>query len=186
VAAAPNGGAYVVGDTTGTGFAAANLVAVRFDANGNFAWQRIGGPGFGSASDVAVGPDGNVHVGGNVLTDGGDSGANAFVWTLTATGKGNDAGIWGGADPFELERAASIAAAPDGTIVAVGAAGAPPYAFDRGSKNAKAVDTFLNVLVGNVGVAAGGVGASAAVVNTPAGSETFAGLSDAFLIRVRQ
>ena len=45
-------------------------------------------PGIGLASDVAVGPEGNVHVAGNVLTDGGDSGANAFVWTLLATARG--------------------------------------------------------------------------------------------------
>ena len=185
VAAAPDGGAYVVGATTGTGFST-NLVAVRFDANGNFVWQRIGGPGFGSAQDVAVGPEGNVHVAGNVLTNGGDTGANAFVWTLMANGKGSDAGIWGGDDPFELEHGTSVAAAPGGEIVAVGSAGASPYAFDRGSKNAKAVDMFLNIIVGNVAVPAGVVGASAAVVNTPVGSETYAGVSDAFLIRVRQ
>jgi len=75
VAAAPAGGAYVVGDTTSAG-ADPNLLAVRFDSAGNFVWQVVGGPGFGSAQDVAVGPDGNVHVTGNVLTDGGDSGAN--------------------------------------------------------------------------------------------------------------
>lgn len=185
VAAAPNGGAYVAGETTGTGFDA-NLVAVHFDANGNFVWQRVGGPGFGSAQDIAVGPEGNVHVTGNVLTDGGDSGANAFVWTLLADGKGSDAAVWGGDDPFEHERAASIAAAPDGAIVAVGAAGAPPYVFDRGSKNARAADTFLNTIVGTVTEPAGVVGTPAAVVNMPVGSETFAGVSDAFLIRVQQ
>ena len=184
VAAAPAGGAYVVGDTTSAG-ADPNLLAVRFDSAGNFVWQVVGGPGFGSAQDVAVGPDGNVHVTGNVLTDGGDSGANAFVWTLMANGKGNDAGVWGGTDPFELERGTSIATAPDGAILVAGVAGAPPYTFSRGSKNAKAARTFLNTIAGTVTEPAGVLGNSAAVVNTPAGSETFAGVSDAFLLRVR-
>jgi hypothetical protein len=158
---------------------------VRFDGAGNFIWQMVGGPGFGTAQDVAVGPDGNVHVTGNVLTDGGDSGANAFVWTLLANGKAHDAAVWGGTDPFELERGASIATAPDGAILVAGAAGAPPYTFSRGSKNAKAARTFLNTIVGTVTEPAGVVGISAAVPNIVAGSETFAGVSDAFLLRVR-
>ena len=184
VAAAPAGGAYVVGDSTGAG-ADPNLLAVRFDAAGNFVWQVVGGPGFGSAQDVAVGPEGNVHVTGNVLTDGGDSGANAFVWTLLANGKGNDAAVWGGTDPFELERGTSIATASDGAILVAGAAGAPPYTFSRGSKNTKAARTFLATIAGTVTEPAGVLGNPAAVVNTPAGSETFAGASDAFLLRVR-
>jgi hypothetical protein len=185
VAAAPAGGAYVVGWSHSAG-ADPNLLVVRFDAAGTFVWQRVGGPGFGSAEDVAVGPDGNLHVTGNVLTDGGDSGANAFVWTLMANGKGNDAAVWGGTDPFEHERGASIAIAPGGAILVTGSAGAPPYTLSRGSKNAKAASTFLATIVGTVTTAAGVVGASAAVVNTSVtGSETYVGLSDAFLLRVQ-
>jgi hypothetical protein len=184
VAAAPAGGAYVVGTSTGAG-ADPNLLAVRFDGAGNFVWQVVGGPGFGSAQDVAVGPEGNVHVTGNVLTDGGNSGANAFVWTLLANGKGNDAAVWGGTDPFELEHGTSIATAPDGAILVVGSAGAAPYTFSRGSKSAKAAITFLATIAGTITEPAGVLGNSAAVVNTPAGSESFAGVSDAFLLRVR-
>ena len=46
IAAAPDGGAFVVGDTSGTGFNP-KLVAARFDSGGNFVWLRVGGPGFG-------------------------------------------------------------------------------------------------------------------------------------------
>ena len=184
VAAAPGGGAYVVGASTGTGVDP-NLVAVQFDADGNFVWTKVGGPGFGTAQDVAVGPDGSIHVTGSVLTNGGDTGSNAFVWTLSAAGKGKDAAIWGGDDLFEAEHGSSIAIAPGGDILVVGSAGAPPYAFSRGSKNAKAARTFLNTIAGTVTEPAGVVDTPAAVVNTPAGSETFAGVSDAFLIRVR-
>ena len=94
VAPAPDGGAYVAGASFGAG-ADPNLVVVQFDAAGNFIWQKIGGPGFGSAEDVAVGADGRVHVTGQVLTDGGATGSNAFVWTLSAAGKGTDAAIPG-------------------------------------------------------------------------------------------
>jgi hypothetical protein len=185
VAAAPAGGAYVVGASTGAG-ADPNLLVVRFDGAGNFVWQMVGGPGFGSAVDVAVGPEGNVHVTGNVLTDGGNSGANAFVWTLLANGKGNDAAVWGGTDPFEFEHGTSIATAPGGAILVAGSAGASPYTFSRGSKNAKAASTFLATIAGTVTVPAGVVGNPAAIVNIPVGSQTFAGVSDAFLLRVQQ
>ena len=184
VAAAPDGGAYVAGASFGAG-ADPNLVVVQFDSAGNFVWQRIGGPGFGSAQDVAVGSDGRVHVTGNVLTDGGATGSNAFVWSLSPTGKGDDAAIWGGDDPFETDSGASIATAPDGAIVVVGSAGAPPYTFSRGPKNAKAARTFLATIVGTVTTPAVSVADPSAVVSEPAGSETFAGISDAFLIRVQ-
>ena len=182
IAAAPDGGAFVVGDTSGTGFNP-NLVAARFDSGGNFVWLRVGGPGFGSAQDVAVAADGSLHITGNVLTE--PSGADAFVWSVLANGKGHDAAIWGGGDPFEGERAASIASGPGGAIVVAGSAGASPYAFGRGSKNAKAADAFLAAFAGTVTEPAGVVGVTAAVVATPEGSETFAGSSDAFLLRIQ-
>ena len=108
-----------------------NLLVVRFDGAGNFVWQRVGGPGFGSAQDIAVAADGTVHVTGNVLAEGDRSGGNTFVWTLAANGKAIDAALWGGGDPFESENGASIAIAPDGHIVVAGSAGASPYALDR-------------------------------------------------------
>jgi hypothetical protein len=182
IAAAPDGGAYVVGDTSGTGFNP-NLVAARFDAGGNFVWLRVGGPGFGSAQDVALAADGSLHITGNVLTE--PSGADAFVWNVLANGKGQDAAVWGGGDPLEGERAVSIAIGPAGAIVVAGSAGASPYSFGRGSKNAKTADAFLVAVAGTVTDPGGVVGATAAVVATPAGSETFAGSSDAFLLRVQ-
>ena len=184
VAAAPDGGAYVVGASTGTGVDA-NLVAVRFDADGNFVWQKVGGPGFGAALDVAVGSDGSLQITGGVLGPDGNPPGNAFVWELSAAGKGNDAALWGGDDPFQSESGASIAVAPDGAVVVAGVAGASPYTFSRGSKSAKAARTFINVIAGTVTTPAGVVNDPVAVVMIPAGSETFAGDTDAFLIRVQ-
>ena len=161
-----------------------NLVAVHFDAAGNFVWQRVGGPGFGAAQGVAVGPDGQIHVTGTVLSE--PSGGNAFVWTLNAKGKGRDAALWGGDDPFQPDTGASIAVAPDGAIVVAGVAGEAPYAFISGRTIAKRALTFLKTITGNVTTPAGVVGNPAAVVNTAGGSQTFAGETDAFLIRVQQ
>ena len=184
VAAAPNGGAYVVGDTTGTGLDP-NLVAVQFDSGANFVWQRVGGPGFGGAQAVAVGSNGNVHVTGTVISADGFSG-DAFVWTLLANGKGHDAAVWGGVDQFEGEHAQSIAVAPNANVVVAGVAGPPPYTFARGSKNAKAASAFRVDVVGTVTDPAKPVGTPATPVGTPAGSETFAGESDAFMLRLQQ
>jgi len=183
VAAAPAGGAYVSGSSTGAG-ADPNLLVALLDAAGNFVWQRVGGPGFGNTQDIAVGPDGNVHVTGSVLAADA-SGGNAFVWTLLANGKANDASVWVGNDPFEGENGESIATAPDGTILVAGSAGASPYTFSRGSKNAKAASTFLATIAGTITTPAGVTGIPAAVVQTPVGSETFAGVSDAFLLRIQ-
>lgn len=182
VAAAPAGGAYVSGSSTSAG-ADPNLLVARFDDAGNFVWQRVGGPGFGDTQGIVVGPEGNVHVTGNILVQG--SGGNAFVWTLLANGKANDASVWGGSDEFEGEFGQAIAAAPDGTILVAGSAGASPYTFGRGSKNAKAATTFLAPIDGTITTPAGAVAIPAAVVQTPAGSETFAGVSDAFFLRVQ-
>ena len=183
VAAAPNGGAYVVGDTTGTGLDP-NLVAVRFDSGANFVWSRVGGPGFGGAQTVAVGSNGNVNVAGTVISEDGFSG-DAFVWTLSANGKGEDAAVWGGIDQFEGEHAQSIAVAPNLDVVVVGSAGPPPYTFARGSKGAKAASAFREVVEGIVTDPAKQVGMPTTPVNPVVGSETFAGESDAFLLRVQ-
>jgi uncharacterized delta-60 repeat protein len=183
VAAAPAGGAYVSGSSTSAG-ADPNLLVARFDSAGNFVWQRVGGPGFGNTQDIAVGPEGNVHVTGSILAPDA-SGGNAFVWTLLANGKANDASVWVGNDPFEGEFGQSIATAPDGTILVAGSAGASPYTFSRGSKNAKAASTFLATIAGTITTPAGVLGDSAAVALIPVGSETFAGASDAFLLRIQ-
>src|SRR6185436_5343917 len=161
-----------------------NLLAARFDSDGNFVWQRVGGPGFGSAQAVAVGTGGDVHVTGSALAEGHSTGG-AFVWTLTANGKAQDAALWNGSDPFETANGAAIAAAPDGTVVVVGPVGAGPYALARGSKNARAANTYLLPVAGTITTPAAVVGDPAAVVAVPPGTESFAGVSDAFLLRIQ-
>ena len=122
---------------------------------------------------------------GNVLAESEASSGNAFVWTLQANGKSHDAAVWGGSDPFESARGESIAIASGGGIVVAGVVGAPPFALARGSKNAKAANVFAAAIQGTVMEPAGAIGIPAATVNTPDGSETFAGVSDAFLLRLQ-
>jgi hypothetical protein len=185
VAAAPAGGAYVVGATTGTG-QLRNLVIAHVDAAGSFVWQRVGGPGFGAAEDVAVGPEGRIHVTGTVLSDDETTAGNAFIWTLRETGNGNDAALWGGGGEFEAESGRSIAAAPDGTIVVAGIAGAPPYTLSPARRTSRKANTFINPVTGTVTTPAGVVNDPAAEVTEPRGRQSFAGETDAFLIRVQR
>ena len=171
--------------STGTGVDP-NLVAVRFDSAGNFVWQRVGGPGIrrrarrrGRRRTAAC-----TSPAASSLRMGRHQG-NAFVWTLSPAGKGSEAALWGGDDPFQSDSGASIAVAPNGAIVVAGVAGQSPYTFGRGSKNAKAARTFINTIAGTITAPAGAVADPVAVVMIPAGSETFAGDTDAFLIRVQ-
>jgi hypothetical protein len=185
VAAAPGGGAYVAASTFGAGFNP-NLIAAQFDAAGNAVWHRVGGPGFGSAMSIAVGPQGRVHLTGSILSEDELTGGNAFVWTLLGNGKPQDAAVWGGEEEFQGEDGEGIAVTANGDIIVVGAAGAPPYTLSRGSKGGRSVDAIVAEIAGTVTEPAGVVGVTAAAVNTPAGSQSFAGVSDAFLIRVQQ
>ena len=150
-------------------------------------WEKVGGPGFGAGLDVAVSTNGDVHVAGNVLAEYPNANSGpAFVATFLSNGKGRDAAIWGG-DPtdFSSESGQRIDVAPDGSLVVAGAAGAPPYTFDKASKNVKAPDAFLIETTGVVGTPAAVVGVANGVVGMPNGSLTFAGETDAALIRVQ-
>jgi hypothetical protein len=62
VAAAPDGSAYIAGNTTSFGPGSSGLFVVKFDSLGNLVWQRILDEAQGNA--VAVGPDGNVSAAG--------------------------------------------------------------------------------------------------------------------------
>jgi uncharacterized delta-60 repeat protein len=183
-----DGSVYITGNAFDTG-ASTNIILVKFDAQGNLVWERIGGPGFGAGLDVAVAADGAVFVTGNVLVDERQGfGGVAFVAEFTAQGKAKKANTWGGSDPNDNTGAESTAIAPDGTIVIAGVVGAPPYAFGKTSNRASRVDAFLVVPIGAVvmnpvstlDTAPGGT------VTAPAGSETFAGVSDAFMLRLQR
>ena len=80
-----------------------------------------------------------------------------------------------------------LAAAADGSVYVTGGT----RSFSVGDEDAfllnKAAnaDAFLAAFAGTVTEPAGAVGVSAAMVTIPAGSETFAGSSDAFLLRIQ-
>ena len=79
----------------------------------------------------------------------------------------------------------SIAVGPDGSLLVVGAAGAPPYRFRKIPNKTVAPNAFLVTPVGTVTVPGGLVGTPAGMVTNPNGSLTFAGATDAFVLRIQ-
>jgi len=106
-----------------------------------------------------------------------------MVRFLPATGRAVDAATWGGVDN---ESGESIAVASDGSVYIAGLASAPPYTFAKAAKTTKRPKgTFLGVPGGTTmdpGVAAG---TPAGTVTAVTGSTTFAGATDAFLIKLQ-
>lgn len=178
VAAAADGSVFITGNSFGTG-ANETVILVKFDANGNLISQNLLGPAFGTGSGVAVALDGTVYVTGNTDPSAGE---NAFIVKILPDGKERETRTWGGA---EQERGASIAIAPDGTIVVAGGAGAPPYRFRKVPNKLMAPNAFLLNVAGTVTVPGGTVGFPNGVVTNPNGSLTFAGATDAFLLRLQ-
>jgi uncharacterized delta-60 repeat protein len=178
VATAPDGGVYV------TGLASINLVGqniflLKFTAAGGLVWQKTWGARQEAALGVAVAADGNIYVTGN--TNLGEGGGDAFVVKFLPNGKVRDASTWGGIDN---ESGQAIAAGVDGAVYVAGVASAPPHVFDRAHARTRTPDAFLGTPTGTVGFPAAALPDPSGVVTAPLGSETFAGATDAFLLKV--
>ncbi len=186
VAVAPDSSVYITGYAFDTG-APRNVILVKFDAAGNVIWERVGGPEFGVATDVAVAPaDGAVFVSGNMGSDDPDVfGGWAFVAEFTAEGKAKKADRWGSVIPNESTSAESIAIAPDGTIVTAGYVGAPPYELGRAANSARAVASVLTIPTGVVTDPQSAPHTlTGAVALAATGSETYVGAREAFMLRL--
>jgi uncharacterized delta-60 repeat protein len=189
VGTAPDGSVYFTGNVFDTGESRHNIILVKFTSDGALVWERVGGPGFGAGTDVAVAQDGEVFVSGSVLADLRDPnvfGGFAFVAQFSADGKKRKALLWGG-DVNDSASAESLGISADGSIAAAGYAGSPPYVADSAGNTARAVDAFHEIVTGTttdppalLNEDPGGI------VMTPAGSETFAGGTDAVFLRLRR
>lgn len=84
----------------------------------------------------------------------------------------------------ENESGQAIAVGADGAVYVAGVASTPPYVFDRAPTRTKTPDAFLGTPAGTVTAPAASQTAPAGTVLTPDGSETFAGSTDAFLLKI--
>ena len=87
---------------------------------------------------------------------------------------------WGGMNE-EIAEGVAVAAS---TSPAPPMGLATPYVFDRTKQTTKRPDGFPGVPAAAVADAGGVVGDAAGIVLTPPGSETFAGTTDALLLKV--
>jgi hypothetical protein len=109
---AADGSSFVVGMTRSFGANPPNVFILRYAPDGTLVWQRTWeGPlvffGNDEALDVALGPDGSVHV-------SGDSEADAFLLKLDAAGNLVWQRKWGA--PAGVESGEGVAVAQDGSV----------------------------------------------------------------------
>jgi uncharacterized delta-60 repeat protein len=148
--------------------------------DGSLVWARQWGGDSGDfAEGVAVAPDGRVVFVGSTNSYGQGS-DDAFLLRLEPGGKTSDASTWGSAG---LDKGSGVGVAPDGTVSLGATVESPPYVLDRApahtSRARLSVATPTLVLVDASGVASDPGG----IVETPAGSTTYAGSFDAALVR---
>jgi uncharacterized delta-60 repeat protein len=186
VAVAPDGSAYVAGGfqgpSGGSGFANDALL-LKVAAEGSLVWDRTwGGKSGDFAEAVTVAPDGNIIFVGGTDSYGQGGGNDAFFLRLVPSGKVADAFTWGSAD---LDAGSGVGVALDGTI-SLGATtrSPPPYVLARApthtSRAKLTVSTPGLSLVDASGVASDPGG----LIETPAGSTTYAGSFEAALVRI--
>ena len=178
VATAPDGSVYVTG-LSSINRVGQNIFLVKYTSAGDVVWEKTWGARIDAALGVVVAPDNNIYVTGN--TGYGEGNGDAFVVKFLPNGKVRHASTWGGADN---ESGQAIATGADGAVYVAGVASAPPYVFDRAPTRTKTPDAFHATPAGTVTTPAASLAAPAGTVLAAEGSETFAGATDAFLLKI--
>ena len=152
----------------------------KLDPNGALVFDGEWGGREGSeAAGVALGPDGILHVAGQVSQSADTQGA--FAFRVDARGRGMDAVTWGGSG---FESGHGVAVAADGTIVLAATTSAgPPYTLLDASRRVSGVKGTVAAVAGNLADPAGVVLDPGAAVITPDGRTAFAGAFDTALVR---
>ena len=183
-----DGGVVITGNATDIG-TLKNTILVKYDSSGGLVWQKVGGPGFGGGLDVAEAADGALFVAGSILADTKDPdvfGGFAFVAEFGADGRKKKASTWGGS-PNDSASAEGIAVSANGTIAVAGFVEAPPYVFNSVANSSRDADATSTDVVSTAPSPAGAVNTDpGGVVTTPTGSETYAGDTEAFFLRLRR
>ena len=175
VAVAPDGSVYVGGGfqgPSGSSFVNEGLI-LKVAGDGRLVWARRWDGGF--AEDIAAAPDGRV-----VFAGGANEGVDAFLARLEPNGKTVDATVWGG---LGLDAGRGVGVAPDGTLSLAAVVEQPPYAISRTSNRASRARLDVTTPVLALVDVAVTLSDPAGIVETPAGTTTYAGSFDAALVR---
>jgi uncharacterized delta-60 repeat protein len=184
VAVAPDGSVYVAGTgqaVTRAGDAVNDGVLLKFSADGDLLWDRsCDGRDGDTGEGVAVAPDGTVVFTGNSFT-GAEKSDDAFVIQVAPNGRGIDGVFWGGSG---IDHGDDVEVAPDGTIVVGATAQAPPWTLDRAPDRLSRLRGTVATPTASLVDAAGALSDPAGSLLTVSGGTTFAGGSDAALVRL--
>ena len=176
VAVAADGSVYLVGALDG----AIDAFIVQLAPDLSLEWQRTWGGRSGErAHAVAIGPDGDVWVTGSTNTQ--DNSDDVFVLRVSPAARVREAHLWGG---VQIENGHDLAFAPDGSLYLAALAQAPPWQFQDGRRRASRVKGALVPPAGFVTDASGTASTPPGEVTIPNGQETFAGASDAALLKL--
>lgn len=153
---------------------------LKLDQDGALIWQSMWGTDFGDiAADVALAPDGHIYITGN--TNLFNDTSQAFVVKFAPTGQAQAAVNWGGA---QNEFGTGIAIGADGTLNVAVTASAPRYRLRRDNKKTITPTSFFGAPQGTVTAPNQPVTIPEGIVLIPNGSRTFAGATDAALLRL--
>jgi uncharacterized delta-60 repeat protein len=184
VAVAPDGSVYVAGtgqDVTRSGDAVNDGILLKFSAAGDLLWDRSWDGRDGDTGEgVAVAPDGTVVFTGNSFT-GDVKSDDAFVIQVAPNGRGIDGAFWGGSG---IDHGDDVDVAPDGTIVVGATAQAPPWTLDRAPDRLPRLRGTVATPAAALVDAAGALSDPAGTLLMVSGSTTFAGGTDAALVRL--
>jgi hypothetical protein len=166
-----------------------NIILVKYSSTGTLVWQKIGGPGFGGGNDVAEAADGSLFVTGGIVASTKDPdvlGGFAFVAEFGADGRKKKASTWGGS-PNDSAQGEGIAISANGTIAVAGFVHAPPYVFNSASNSSSNADATSTEVFSTAPAPAGTVNIDpGGEVKTPVGSQTYAGDTEAFFLRLQR
>jgi len=180
VAIGPDGNIYLTGSALISGVGQ-NAFLVKFAPDGSVLWERVWLERDSTgATGIAVAPGGRIYITGG--TSFGIEEADAFVVEFLPDGQVRRAATWGGAG---AQFAQDLALAPDGSLyVAGGTTGPPPYKFRQASKKQGTPVSFLGTPTGTVTTPPGTATDPNGIVLVPNGSQTYAGGTDAVLLKI--
>src|SRR5439155_8573257 len=116
VKVAADGSVYVAGFTFTFGIGQGDALLLKFAPDGTLVWARTwGSPGFDSAHDLAIGPDGGIYIAGDTNND-------AFLVKFAPDGTLVWEREWGTMGMFQTAQttAFGIGLAPDGSVYITG------------------------------------------------------------------
>ena len=178
IAVAADGAVYVAGglqEPSGSSFANDGLL-LKIASDGSLVWARSSDIGFFDA--ITVAPDGHVVVVGQTSAD---PGGDAFLLRVGTDGRTATAIGWGGAG-LDAGRGADVAA--DGTLSLAAVAEQPPYLLASASGRTSRARVSVTTPVIPLATATAPLADPAGLVETPAGSTTYAGGFEAALVRL--